>query len=459
MKNRQLATPKHYMYQGFARFRGWLTNGQNLVDKKYERKKAVDVIYLKELRKKMHLNQTNFAKSVGVSRQVISQYELGKKPFSLETYRKFKQSFGFEECESGRLRFMIDYLRITFMSVRDLEYFTKTFLLIPFKEFHSYETKLMMYNHLWKRGDIWIFDYHDKFETGNYQITIQLSGSGCRQLEVMLEHYEWAWQNLLANMRLAYGADMKVTRLDIAIDEVYQGVGHEKEQFQLQDMISKYYKQELYFEKMKKFNFIGGGSLIYTQEKYEEERQGISLYFGSRQSEMYFNFYEKRYELAKEERISVEEALEIFDVWNRYEIRLAHKKADSVVDEYINGVDLAEIGRGLINSRVTVYDGTNKFGAYLADSKWQRLFGGTEPLTLTTSPEPYDIRKTINWLRYQVSNSLAMVKEFDKIVGEDNLAYILNSGEVTEEAEKILLAIQTDVELRKGDYVNYDEVV
>ncbi|MFU1828201.1 Cro/Cl family transcriptional regulator, partial [Enterococcus faecium] len=76
------------------------------------------------------------------------------------------------------------YLRITFMSVCDLEYFTKTFLLIPFKEFHSYETKLMRYNHLWKRGDIWIFDYHDKFETGNYQITIQLSGSGCRQLEV-----------------------------------------------------------------------------------------------------------------------------------------------------------------------------------------------------------------------------------------------------------------------------------
>ena len=93
----------------------------------------MDVIYLKELRKKMRLNQTNFAKSVGVSRQVISQYELGKKPFSLETYRKFKQSFGFEECESGRLRFMIDYLRITFMSVRDLEHFTKTFLLIPFK--------------------------------------------------------------------------------------------------------------------------------------------------------------------------------------------------------------------------------------------------------------------------------------------------------------------------------------
>jgi len=28
-----------------------------------------------------------------------------------------------------------------------------------------------------------------------------------------------------------------------------------------------------------------------------ENRQGLSIYLGSRQSEMYFNFYEKRYEI------------------------------------------------------------------------------------------------------------------------------------------------------------------
>lgn len=441
------------MYQGFASFEVWLTNSKNLVDKiKKGFYKKVDAIYLKEFRKKTKLNQSDFAKSVGVSRQLISQYERCKKPFSLVTYRKFKEAFGYSDCDNDRLRYMIDYLRITFKSVRDLEKFTREYLLIPFREFSSYETKLMMYNHLWKRGDIWIFDYHDKFENNNYQITIQLSGSGCRQMEVMLEYYGLTWQDLLTNMRSAFGDGMKVTRLDIAIDELYLGVGREEEQFQLESLISKYYQKELYFDKLKKWNYIGGGSLVSSADNYEEDRQGISLYFGSRQSEMYFNFYEKRYELAKEERISVEEALEIFEIWNRYEIRLAHKKADSVVDEYINGVDLAEIGRGLINSRINVYDGTNAYGAYLVDSKWQRLFGGTEPLILSTKPEPYDIRKTINWLRYQVSNSLVMVKEFDKIVGEDNLDYVLNSGELTDEAKKTLVAVEALVRLNQGDY-------
>ncbi|MCI7677209.1 MAG: XRE family transcriptional regulator [Streptococcus orisratti] len=415
-------------------------------------------MYLRDFRKKTRLNQKDFAKCVGISQQMISQYELGKKTLSLETYRKFKAAFGYKDCDTARLRFMIDYLRITFKSVRDLEFFTKTFLLIPFKEFGSYETKLMMYNHLWKRGDIWIFDYHDKFDTGNYQITIQLSGSGCRQMEVLLEHYGLTWQNLLSNMRNVYGDNMKVTRLDIAIDELYQGYENESEHLLLSDLIAKYYHKELDFELMRSWNYIGGGTLN-PDEDEKVTSQGISLYFGSRQSEMYFNFYEKRYELAKQEKISVEESLEIFDIWNRYEIRLSHKKADSVVNEYICGVDLAEIARGLINSRINVYDGTNAFGTYLADEKWQRLFGGVEPLHLSMKPEPYDIRKTIKWLRYQVSDSLAMVREFDKIVGEDNLSFILDSGEVNERAEKILLDVESNFQIERGDYDNYDAVI
>ena len=409
----------------------------------------MEAYYLQRFRKKTGLNQSDFAKTVGISQSLISRYELGKKTLSVETFHKIKSAFGYFDCDKDRLRYMIDYLRITFKSVRDLEKFTREYLLIPFREFGSYETKLMMYTHLWKRGDVWIFDYHDKFETNNYQITIQLSGSGCRQMEVMLEHYGLTWRDLLANMRSAFGDSMKVTRLDIAIDELYLGVGRENEQFHLEDLISKYYKKELYFDKLRRWNYIGGGSL---GDNYEEERQGMSIYFGSRQSEMYFNFYEKRYELAKQERITVNEALEVFNIWNRYEIRLAQKKADSIVNEYINGVDLAILGRGLINSRIAVYNGTNDYGAYLVDSKWQRLFGGSEDVVISIDPEPYDIRRTIAWLRYQVSNSLALVREFDKIVGEDNLDYVLNSGELTDEAKRTLVAVEAFVRLNQGEY-------
>lgn len=412
----------------------------------------MDPLYLKEFRKKKKLNQKDFAKMVGISQQMISAYELGKKTLSLEKYREIKAAFGYKDYDSSRLRFMIDYLRLTFKSVRDLEHFTKTFLLCPFKEFTSYETKLMNYNHLWKRGDIWIFDYQDKFDTNNYQITVQLSGQGCRQLEVLLEHYDVSWFDFLHKMREAYADSMHVTRLDIAIDEMYLGYDRREEQFELNTLIQKYYNQELDFEKMKTWNYIGGGSLHFDEDDFEDTRQGISLYFGSRQSEMYFNFYEKRYEYAKKERISLEEALEIFEVWNRYEVRLSHGKADVVVDEFLSGVDLAEIARGLINSRIDVFDGTNSYGAYLADQKWQALFGGVEPLHLTLKPEPYDIRRTIKWLEYQVSDTLAMVNEYDKIVGEDNLKMILESGEINDRAEKILFDVQVNVGMCTGEY-------
>ena len=265
----------------------------------------MDSLYLKEIRKKKKLTQKEFAESAGISLKALRNYEQGKRKLTLEKYREIKAAFGYQDCDSSRLRFMIDYLRLTFKSVRDLEHFTKTFLLCPFKEFTSYETKLMNYNHLWKRGDIWIFDYQDKFETNNYQITVQLSGQGCRQLEVLLEHYDVSWFDFLHKMRESFVDSMHVTRLDIAIDEMYLGYDRREEQFELNTLIQKYYNQELDFEKMKTWNYIGGGSLHFDEDDFEDTRQGISLYFGSRQSEMYFNFYEKRYDYAKKERIGI----------------------------------------------------------------------------------------------------------------------------------------------------------
>ena len=59
------------------------------------------------------------------------------------------------------------------------------------------------------------------------------------------------------------------------------------------------------------------------------------------------------------------------------------EKRQSVVDEFLGGVDIAEIARGILTNEIAVYDGTNQYGAYKPDQKWQLLFGGTEPLILT----------------------------------------------------------------------------
>lgn len=397
--------------------------------------RVVNGRYLKKFRKeRIGVSQNDFASMVGLSVNTIKSYESNRRMLTTEKFLEMKEQLGYLNNESNRLEVLIDYVRITFMDVRDLEYFVERYLYCPLSEFDSNETRLMMYTHLWKRGDIWIFDYADKSRTDNYQMTLQLSGKGCRQMELIMEREGITWCEFFQRM-LFERKDMRVRRLDIAMDELYQGIDKEHEQVNLSDLIRKLYSKELYYEKMKTWNAVDGGKLDGSAN------QGLSLYFGSRQSNMYFNFYEKRYELARREGITVSESLGVFGVWNRFEIRLAREKAEAVVEEFTGGVDLAEIARGLINSRLEVFDGTNEYGGYVPDEKWQKLFGGVEPLTLSVRPEPYDIESTVKWLIYQVSNSLLLVDEADKILNTQYLQMILSAGELTDKAKATLEAL------------------
>ena len=299
----------------------------------------------------------------------------------------------------------------------------------------------MNYTHLWQRGNIWIFDFFDKCVTNDYQTCLQLSGQGCRELELLLEDKGITWQIFLQNILYSY-EDVRVKRLDIALDELYKGYGHEDEQIQISKLIDKLYSKEIVLDTIKKWNITGGGS--FTDNEDMEANHGLSIYFGSRQSQLYFNFYEKRYEIARMENISLDESLEIFGIWNRYELRFSDQKAQGVVEEYINGVDLGEIARGIVNKEIQVYDGLTRFGAYKPDEKWQRLFGGVEPLKLSTNPQPYSIERTIRWLTYQVANSLALVTEADKILQTEYMKMIQNSGEITDRGKAMLRLLKTN---------------
>lgn len=380
-----------------------------------------------------------------MSLSTLKSYECGRREFSLEKFKEIKSKIGFNVYDQkSPLRVMVDYLRITFMNVQNLKDFVQTYLYVPLKDFTDSETGLLNYNHLYRRGDIWIFDFLDKEERNNYQISIQLSGQGCRQMELILEKHNLDWRQFLEKMLYERG-DMQVTRLDIALDEMYRGFDQESSHFYLSDLMSQVYKKQVIFEHLKVWNHVGGGSL--SLDATDDDRQGISLYFGSRQSNMFFNFYEKRYEYAKKEKISVEEALETFGVWNRYEIRLAQEKAHGLVEKFIDGSELGELARGLVNNEMTVYNGIGQYGAYIPDQKWEDMFGSAEPLQLSVKPEPYSIDRTIRWLLFQVSNSLAYVEEADRIMDTEYLKMIQNSGKPTDKMEKELKFLKKNYQM------------
>lgn len=396
--------------------------------------KTIGALSLKKFRLSTKMNQKQFAECVGIHRRTYRAYENGERGLTYERFRAIKEKLGYRYEGTGQnLRGMIDYLRITFKNVRDLKRFVRQNLYCTLKEFTAASTGLLSYNRVWRRGNIWLFDYADKKERGNYQITLQLSGQGCREMELVMENHKLTWYQLLAKMSEC--VDMQVTRLDIALDEMYQGYDKQSEQIQLSDIMAKVYKEEVVLKKIRTWNHIGGGSL---QKDSPENSQGISLYFGSRQSNLYFNFYEKRYEIAKREGIDVWEALEVFGIWNRYELRLSQGKAQGAVEEFLSGVDLAELARGILTAEIAVYDGTNQYGAYKPDQKWQLLFGGTEPLVLTVRSEPYNINRTIKWLMTQVADTYAMVDEIDKLMNTEYLEMFRNSGKINDRGEQII---------------------
>ncbi|MGT2801904.1 replication initiation factor domain-containing protein [Streptococcus henryi] len=400
---------------------------------------------LQKLRKELKVSQKQFAEIADMSLSTLKSYECGRREFSLEKFKEIKSKIGFKVYDQkSPLRVMVDYLRITFMNVQNLKDFVQTYLYVPLKDFTDSETGLLNYNHLYRRGDIWIFDFLDKEERNNYQISIQLSGQGCRQMELILEKHNLDWRQFLEKMLYERG-DMQVTRLDIALDEMYRGFDQESSHFYLSDLMSQVYKKQVIFEHLKVWNHVGGGSL--SLDATDDDRQGISLYFGSRQSNMFFNFYEKRYEYAKKEKISVEEALETFGVWNRYEIRLAQEKAHGLVEKFIDGSELGELARGLVNNEMTVYNGIGQYGAYIPDQKWEDMFGSAEPLQLSVKPEPYSIDRTIRWLLFQVSNSLAYVEEADRIMDTEYLKMIQNSGKPTDKMEKELKFLKKNYQM------------
>ena len=153
---------------------------------------------LKKFRQETGMSQKQFAEAVDLPTRTYRSYEAGERGLSIEKFRDLKAKLGFHrEHEKQSLRARIDYLRISFPALRDLESFCENFLFCHLSEFSAQETRLMNFTHLWQRGNIWIFDFFDKAETKDYQSCLQLSGQGCRELEVLLEYKGITWQAFL----------------------------------------------------------------------------------------------------------------------------------------------------------------------------------------------------------------------------------------------------------------------
>ena len=417
----------------------------SLLAKKWSFKGEMEGKELKDFRKERKMTRKELSIKTGIPVSTIKAYENGYRKLKKEDFLEIKNHFTLKRCDKELTRYMIDYFRFTLRKEIDVYYVAKEFFGFDVM-LNPETTSFMKYELLYRYGDIWFFGFNSSFSEngeGKNRITVQLSGQGCRQLELYLESENMTWIDFIKRLEKRYGENFSVTRIDIAVDEM--AMEDTKENFDLSSLITRYYHQDIVSPYLRNFSFVGGGGFDFENPLETENRQGLSVYLGSRQSELYFNFYEKRYEIAKKEGISVSDSVRLFGIWNRYEVRFSQGKARSFISEILAGREIAELTRSIFQGAIQIYDGTDEHGFRKFDSKWQRLFGNDESVRLSVSPEPYSVERTIRWLVERVSNSLLFVTEIDRLFMQENMKKIMESGEITPRQRKQLEVLQNQL--------------
>lgn len=388
-------------------------------------------IDLKRFRKELGLKQKELADKLEIERSLISKIESGKRTISKELEMKIIDSL---HLDGGRasVEAKIDFLRIRFKTL-DIKTIIEKLLHMDMNWFTHEERGFYHYTETFSYGSIRLFRNPEDMNMG---IMLDLSGEGCRQLEdIFEEDNNRSWTEFFRSLYDddIFGkniiVDTKITRIDIALDEL---IVEGKPNFNLYKLKEKM-EQGLVSTTFKNFDFNGGFSF----EKNKLINKGLSLYFGSRQSPLYFNFYQKDYELARKEGLSVEEAREKYEIKNRYEIRLSDEKAFLFVEYFLSsGESLDWLVKEIVNASLTVFDIEDGTKVYCKE--WYDVIDKLEGLRLSVHAEKPSIEKTLRWLSNYLAPSLKMIKLIDLRLGTNELMERIDFAELKEKHEELI---------------------
>ncbi|GGD05846.1 replication initiation factor domain-containing protein [Enterococcus wangshanyuanii] len=405
---------------------------------------------LKRFRKELGLKQAELAERLEIDQGLISKLERGKRSITMEMEKKIISVLHIEVAKA-KVEAKIDFLRVRFKTL-DVQTVIEKILHMDMNWFTHENRGFYHYTETFYYGSIRIFRNP---EDSNMGIMLDLSGEGCRQLEQIFEEdndrswTEFFW-SLYEDDLFGQGivVDTKITRVDIALDEL---IVEGEENFDLYSLKEKM-EQGLVDTTFKNFDFNGGCSY----EGGKMVNKGLSLYFGSRQSPLYFNFYQKDYELARKEKMSVEDARLKHEIKNRYEIRLADEKAFLFVEYFLSsGESLDWLVKEIINASLNVYEIENDMKVFC--QSWYNVIDKLEGLKLSVKGEKPSIEKTLRWLTNYLAPSLKMIKLIDNYMGTNELMERIDLAELKEKHEEMIEMVCVDAkDLLLGNGNNSD---
>lgn len=256
-------------------------------------------------------------------------------------------------------------------------------------------------------------------ETYNH-CNLQITGEGCRLLDELLFEKEEDYFDFF-NTVIAYKG--KITRLDIAIDDF-------SPLFELEELEKKIREHnELIVTKFQSFNFM--------HETKNGVSKGMTIYCGSKKSNLFLRFYKKGIQLQQEN--------EDIDLnFNRFEIVMRDDKANSFFKQISKSKKLKEKSVSVLNSYFSVFETEEKLKYW---DKWEQLIQGSMKFKFENVKKQKTIERKKSFLITQASTSLALVLQADQEAKEkgllnkdyDTIGEIVSFAKINEkEKEKLI---------------------
>ena len=372
---------------------------------------------MKEKRLEYAVSQNKLAVEAGVSREYLNKIENLKVIPTQETKDSIMKALERFNPDSP-LEMLFDYVRIRFPTL-DVKHVIEDILRLKLSYMLHEDYGFYSYSEHYCMGDIFVLVSGEE-EKG---VLVELKGRGCRQFENYLLAQERSWYEFFMDA-LVEGGVMK--RLDLAINDKF-GI------LNIPNLTEKCRNEEC-VSVFRSFKNYRSGDLVHRAEK---ECMGNTLYIGSLQSEVYFCIYEKDYEQYKKNNIPIEDA----EVKNRFEIRLKNERAYYAIRDLMYYDNPESTAFKIINRYVRFVDKEDKKprSDWKLNNEWAWFIGeNRESMKLTTKPEPYSFRKTLNWISRQVAPTLKMAMKLDEINNTQFINEIITNAELKEKHEKIL---------------------
>ena len=132
-------------------------------------------------------------------------------------------------------------------------------------------------------------------------------------------------------------------------------------------------------------------------------------------------------------------ALEDSTIKNRYEIRLKDDRAYYAIQDLLTHQDFEQTVFNIINTYIVFLTPIKNQSKrkWTTDPKWKLFLGKTrDKLKLTSEPQPYDLRRTLAWLRKQVAPTLKLLLLIDQENGTNKIMEMVSSTEFSPQQRK-----------------------